>query len=102
MHFQLALSITPMMTFEDVRVTFKKLFVDSGHLQTGECDSTVKVEQLVSAKALYTTCGRGRWCGSSGRDRAPSGNKFANKDHQTNSFKAGGSVSLCEYYFYYY
>ena len=95
MHFQLALSTTAKMTFEDMRATLKKLFAESGHLLTGDSDCTVKVEQLVSAEALYATCWRGEWRGSSGRDRGPSANKFANKDHRTNPLGADGSVSLC-------
>ena len=49
MHFQLVLSTTAKMMFEDMRATLKKLFAESGHLLISESDSTVKVEQLVSA-----------------------------------------------------
>ena len=47
MHFQLALSTTPKMTFEDMRNTLKKLFAECGNkiaCVTNNPNTTVKVE----------------------------------------------------------
>ena len=49
-HFQLALSTTSTMTFENMRKTSKRLFTENSHLLTGGQDVSVKVE---SADALY-------------------------------------------------
>jgi hypothetical protein len=98
MHFQLALSTTRKMTFEDMRATLKKLFAESSHLLTAGSDSSVKVEQYVMpTDALYSSNVRGRWRGSNQRNRSSAGNGFFNKNqsNNTNPLKADGSVSLC-------
>jgi hypothetical protein len=62
-NFQLALSTTPKMTFEDMRTTLKKLFTESGHLLTGEAacsGENVKVEPVLENEAFYGGSSRAR------------------------------------------
>ena len=53
MHFQLALSTTPKMTFEDMRCTLKKLFAENGKMLTGS--QTISGTSTVAASTSANT-----------------------------------------------
>lgn len=87
MHFQLALSTTSTMTFEEMRKTLKKLFAENGHLLTGEYDASredVKVDPVFNKEAFYSTS-RGRSVSNRRKDTSK----------RANPLNADGTVSVC-------
>jgi transposase InsO family protein len=122
MHFQLALSTTPKMTFENMRSTLNKLFAESGHLLCGgktdsefESVKVEKVEPVFEAEAFYGANrgygwqrrgGRANFRSASSSSYRPditryganySDNKMygANYSERNNPKKPDGSISLC-------
>lgn len=99
MHFQLALSTTAEMTFENMRNTLKRLFAESGHLLIADSDTNVKVEQwAVAAEVTYSSnSGRSKWRGgSTRRDKPPLPPRFsAARDQRSNPLRPDCSISLC-------
>ena len=76
MHFQLALSTTPKMSFEDMRNTLKRLFAESGNniSSNSETAMPVKVENVksepIQSEAFYSEkFSKGR--GDGNRRRTP-------------------------------
>lgn len=95
-HFQLALSTTPKMTFEDMRATLKKLFAESGHLLTGEAAGSpeiVKVEPVLENEALYGSSSRAR--GRSRRYGMRPTYRGATNYRQDSSILARSNSSTC-------
>ena len=99
-HFQLALSTTPKMTFENMRATLKKLFTDCGNKVdvsiSSELNSSVncKVEPVFENEAYYSGSAYRRGYGSSGRsrgagDRARRGNPVGSDGRVSTCFKCG-------------
>ena len=116
MHFQLALSTTTQMTFENMRSTLKKLFAESGHLlndKSGLNSDVIKVEKVESdvADAFYGNHNRGRgWQQHDMRGRRPykgkntvstnskygsSSDSFKYSDDRFNPRNEDGSISVC-------
>ena len=106
MHFQLALSTTAKMTFENMRATLKKLFAESGHLLTSSegtfdvCSSaTVKVEApSADHDVLYGTSNRRRFGqrrGYRANFRHDISRPDVGQDKRNNPLKSDGTVSVC-------
>ena len=97
-HFQLALSTTPSLTFDNMRTTLKKLFSEKGQILTVEASGeTVKIEN----EAFYTNTFRyknkfGNFSGNSLNARLKSRSRNSgNSDGRLNPLKSDGSVSVC-------
>jgi len=97
-HFQLALSTTAVLTFENMRATLKKLFTDSSPSKTeGASHAVVKVENDV----FYGRSARGdyhqrREAKNDGRNSSGGcGSTKQTGDSRVNPLKPDGTVSLC-------
>ena len=109
MHFQLALSTTVDMTFENMRATLKKLFAESGHMLTSDHSSSIgdiKIEPVLECDTYYAS---GRTRGGPQRrgmrggyfsSRQSSSGKYSAdapppQDKRVNPRNLDGSISLC-------
>ena len=117
MHFQLALSTVPDMTFENMRNTLKKLFAENSKMLVGksassdESKTVVKVEphsdEGAEGEAFYASSSRGRgWYGRRSRgtnrggyknsgDRRGGKNDSEKPGKRMNPLNRDGTVSKC-------
>ena len=89
-HFQLALSTCPKLSFENMRDTLKKLFSENSHFLTGTDNSSdfLKVENDV----MYTST-RGRTYPRKVNDTR--GGNVKREDPRLNPHAPDGSISVC-------
>ena len=96
-HFQLALSTTAVLTFENMRATLKKLFTDSSPTKTEDSThAVVKVENDV----FYGKSGRGyqqlhREAKNDSRSSSSGHSSRQTSDVRVNPLNSDGTVSLC-------
>ena len=106
-HFQLALSTTPAMTFENMRKTLKRLFADGGigcfPKDTGECSqvsSNIKVEPVMYSENFNSRSGYrqptgARRPGASGRGGYYNSGGRYRRGGRRNPVGPDGRISKC-------
>jgi hypothetical protein len=105
-HFQLALTTTTKMTFENMRSTLKKLFAESSHLLTGVSPKTcaLKIEENAFEADVYlSNSTRPRnWrrnnngaSNYSGNYNAATYSGASSRNRKMNPLKPDGTVSVC-------